>query len=38
LRLRYFGPPSPPLSATVPVPQLASRDFLVQVEAFAAIR
>jgi hypothetical protein len=33
---RYFGPPSPK-SATVPVPQLASPDFLVQVEAFAAI-
>ena len=36
LRERYFGPPSPK-SATVPVPQLASPDFLVQVEAFAAI-
>jgi enamine deaminase RidA (YjgF/YER057c/UK114 family) len=36
LRQRYFGPPSPK-SATVPVPQLASPDFLVQVEAFAAI-
>ena len=37
LRQRYFGPPSPQ-SATVPVPQLAGPDFLVQVEAFAAIR
>ena len=36
LRQRYFGPPSPK-SGTVPVPQLASPDFLVQVEAFAAI-
>jgi 2-iminobutanoate/2-iminopropanoate deaminase len=37
LRQRYFGPPSPK-SATVPVPQLADPDFLVQVEAFAKIR
>jgi enamine deaminase RidA (YjgF/YER057c/UK114 family)/YHS domain-containing protein len=37
LRQRYFGPPSPN-SATVPVPQLAGPDFLVQVEAFAKIR
>jgi enamine deaminase RidA (YjgF/YER057c/UK114 family) len=37
LRHRYFGPPSPK-SATVPVPQLASPDLLVQVEAFAKIR
>jgi enamine deaminase RidA (YjgF/YER057c/UK114 family) len=37
LRERYFGPPSPN-SATVPVPQLANPDFLVQVEAFAAIQ
>jgi enamine deaminase RidA (YjgF/YER057c/UK114 family)/YHS domain-containing protein len=37
LRERYFGPPSPE-SATVPVPQLAGPDFLVQVEAFAAIQ
>jgi enamine deaminase RidA (YjgF/YER057c/UK114 family) len=37
LRERYFGPPSPK-SATVPVPQLAGADFLVQVEAFAAIK
>jgi len=37
LRQRYFGPPSPK-SATVAVPQLASPDFLVQVEAFAAIQ
>jgi enamine deaminase RidA (YjgF/YER057c/UK114 family) len=37
LKLRYFGPPSPD-SATVPVPQLANPDFLVQVEAYAAIR
>jgi hypothetical protein len=38
LRLRYFGPLSPPLSATVPVAQLSGPDFLVQVEAFAAIQ
>jgi enamine deaminase RidA (YjgF/YER057c/UK114 family) len=37
LRQRYFGLPSPK-SATVPVPQLASPDFLVQVEAIAKIR
>lgn len=37
LRQRYFGPPSRK-STTVPVPQLASPDFLVQVEAFANIR
>ena len=37
LRLRYFGPPSP-MSTIVPVPQLASPDLLVQVEAFAAIQ
>jgi enamine deaminase RidA (YjgF/YER057c/UK114 family) len=37
LRHRYFGPPSPK-SATVPVPQLASPDFLVQVQAFAKVR
>jgi enamine deaminase RidA (YjgF/YER057c/UK114 family) len=37
LRQRYFGPPSPK-SATVPVQQLANPDFLVQVEAFAAIQ
>ena len=37
LRQRYFGSPSPK-SMTVPVPQLASPDFLVQVEAFAKIR
>ena len=37
LRERYFGPPSPK-SATVPVPQLADPDLLVQVEAFAAIQ
>jgi Endoribonuclease L-PSP len=37
LRQRYFGPPSPK-STTVPVPQLAGRDLLVQVEAFAAIK
>jgi enamine deaminase RidA (YjgF/YER057c/UK114 family) len=37
LRLHYFGPPSPK-SATVPVPQLANPDLLVQVEAFAAIK
>ena len=37
VRERYFGPPSP-RSATVPVPQLANPDLLVQVEAFAAIQ
>ena len=37
LRQRYFGPPSPK-SATVPVQQLASPDFLVQIEAFAKVR
>jgi len=37
LRARYFGPPSPE-SATVPVSQLADPDFLVQIEAFAAIK
>jgi len=37
LRLRYFGPPSPK-STTVPVPQLAGPDLLVQVEAFAATK
>ena len=34
---RYFGPPSPK-STTVRAPQLSSPDFLVQVEAFAAIK
>jgi len=37
LRQHYFGPLSPK-STTVPVPQLARPDFLVQVEAFAKIR
>ena len=37
LRKHYFGPPSPK-SATVPVPQLANPDLLVQVEAFAAVQ
>ena len=37
LRERYFGPASPK-SATVPIPQLANADFLVQVEAFAAVQ
>jgi enamine deaminase RidA (YjgF/YER057c/UK114 family) len=37
LRQRYFGPPSP-RSTTVPVPQLASPDLLLQVEAVAKIR
>ena len=37
LRQRYFGPPSPK-SATVPVPQLANPDLLLQVEAIAKIR
>ena len=34
---RYFGPPSPK-STTVPAPQLSNPDFLLQVEAFAAIK
>jgi enamine deaminase RidA (YjgF/YER057c/UK114 family) len=34
---RYFGPPSPK-SSTVPTAQLSSSDFLLQVEAFAAIK
>ena len=37
LRERYFGPASPK-SATVPIPQLSNPDFLVQVEAFAAVQ
>jgi enamine deaminase RidA (YjgF/YER057c/UK114 family) len=37
LRERYFGPASPE-SATVPIPRLANPDFLVQVEAFAAVQ
>jgi enamine deaminase RidA (YjgF/YER057c/UK114 family) len=37
LRQRYFGPPSPK-STIVSVPQLASPDYLVQVDAFAAIK
>jgi enamine deaminase RidA (YjgF/YER057c/UK114 family) len=37
LRQRYFGPPSPK-STTVPVPQLANPELLVQVEAFAKMR
>ena len=37
LRQRYFGPPSPK-STTLPVPQLVSPDFLVEVEAFVKIR
>jgi enamine deaminase RidA (YjgF/YER057c/UK114 family) len=37
LRQRYFGPPSP-RSTIVPVPQLASPDYLVQVDAFAATK
>ena len=37
LRERYFGPPTP-RTMTVPVPQLASPDFLVQIEAFAKTR
>ena len=37
LRQRYFGPPSPE-SKTVPVPQLADPDYLLQVETFAAIK
>ena len=34
---RYFGPPSPK-SKTVRTPQLSNPDFLLQVEAFAAIK
>ena len=37
LRSRYFGPPSPE-SKTVPTPQFSNPDFLLQVEAFAAIK
>ena len=37
LRSRYFGPPSPE-SKTEPTPQLSNPDFLLQVEAFAAIK
>jgi enamine deaminase RidA (YjgF/YER057c/UK114 family) len=37
LRVRYFGRPSPQ-STTVRTPQLPGPDFLVQVEAFAAIK
>jgi len=37
LRSRYFGRPSPD-SKTVPTPQLSNPDFLLQVEAFAAIK
>ena len=34
---RYFGPPSPD-SATVHAPQLSSPDYLVQIEAIAAVK
>jgi enamine deaminase RidA (YjgF/YER057c/UK114 family) len=34
---QYFGPPSPK-SRIVPTPQLSSPDFLLKVEAFAAIK
>ena len=34
---RYFGPPSPE-SKTVRAPRLSNPDFLLQVEAFAAIK
>ena len=34
---RYFGPPSPK-NTTVATPQLSSPDYLLQVEAFAAIK
>jgi enamine deaminase RidA (YjgF/YER057c/UK114 family) len=37
LRQAYFGSPSPK-GTTVPVPELASPDLLVQVEVFAAIK
>ena len=37
LLARYFGPPSPK-STTVSTPQLSSPDYLLQVEAFAAIK
>ena len=38
LRQRYFGTPQPPWSATVTMPHLLDPDYLVQVEAFAAIQ
>ena len=34
---RYFGPPSPK-STTIRAPQLSNPDYLLQVEAFAAIK
>ena len=37
LRQRYFGPPSP-RSTIVAIPHLASPDYLVQVDAFAATK
>jgi len=37
LRRRYFGPPSP-MSTTVPMSESAGPDFLLQVEAIAAVR
>jgi len=37
LRQRYFGPPSSK-STTLPVPQLVSPDFMVEVEAFAKVQ
>ena len=37
LRQRYFGPPTP-RSTIVPMPHLASPDYLVQVDAFAATK
>jgi len=37
LRQRYFGPPTPQ-STIVPMPHLASPDYLVQVDAFAATK
>jgi enamine deaminase RidA (YjgF/YER057c/UK114 family) len=37
LAARYFGPPTPQ-SLTVPTAQLSSPDYLLQVEAFAAVK
>ena len=37
LLARFFGPPSPK-STTVPTPQLSNPDYLLEIEAFAAIK
>jgi enamine deaminase RidA (YjgF/YER057c/UK114 family) len=37
LLARYFGPPSPK-STTVPVPRLSDPDYLLEVQAIAAIK